>query len=62
LTDGRPNKREDPRGENMGIGIVLLIVIAVPAFFQIVMLARDQRRRHAEILERLERLEGKLGA
>lgn len=45
----------------MQAGIVVLIIIAVPTFFQIMLLARKQRMRHEELLERLARLEGKLG-
>jgi hypothetical protein len=38
-------------------GIVLLIVLAVPILFQVVKLAIDQKKRHDEVVERLERLE-----
>jgi hypothetical protein len=44
----------------MNIGIGLLIVIAVPMFFQVLMLARDQRKRHAELIARMDRLERNL--
>jgi len=46
----------------MQAGIVLLIVIAVPTFFQIMLLARKQRMRHDELMEHLTRLERKIGA
>jgi len=46
----------------MQTGIVLLIVILIPTFFQIMLLARKQRMRHEELLERLARIESKLGA
>jgi hypothetical protein len=41
----------------MSIGIILLIILAVPIIFQVVKLAIDQKNRHEEILYRLNRVE-----
>ena len=43
--------------QGSNVGIIVLVVLAVPVFFQVVKLAVDQKRRHVEIVERLERLE-----
>ena len=43
----------------MAIGIVVLIVLAVPTLFQVITQGIERRKQHQEILERLERLEAK---
>jgi len=53
--------REQPGKEEAmyigNAGIVLIIVLAVPTLFQVAKLAIEQKKRHAEIVERLEKLE-----
>ncbi len=46
----------------MSVGIVLLIVLAVPTLFQVVMSSYKQKQRHDELIERINKLEEKLGA
>jgi len=45
----------------MDIALIVLTSITVPILFQVVILARKQAQRHAEVTERLIRLEEKLG-
>lgn len=44
----------------MAAGITLLIILAVPTLFQVVMGGMERRKQHREILARLERLESKI--
>jgi hypothetical protein len=43
--------------EKMAIGVTVLIILAVPTIFQIVKLSIDQKNRHDEIINRLNKIE-----
>ncbi len=44
----------------MSVGIVFLIILMVPLLFQVLKLASESRRRHADLLERIIRMENRL--
>ena len=44
----------------MNIGIVIIVILLVPIFFQVIMLSIKQDKRHKEIQEVLKRIEDKL--
>ncbi|UCH83168.1 MAG: hypothetical protein JSW50_11980 [Candidatus Latescibacterota bacterium] len=44
----------------MAIGVIVLIVLAVPTLFQLVVQGGERRRQHNEILARLDRIESKM--
>ena len=39
------------------VAILVILVVVVPTLFQVLKLVYDQRKRHAEIVERLDRIE-----
>ena len=39
------------------MGTTIVVILLVPLMFQVFMLRQEQKKRHAEILERLDRLE-----
>jgi hypothetical protein len=45
---------------HMSVGIVFLIILMVPLLFQVLKLASESRRRHADLLERIIRMENRL--
>ena len=46
---------------DLGIGITLLVILAVPTLFQVVVQGIERRKQHKELLERINRLEAKIG-
>jgi len=47
---------------NLAVGVIVLIVLAVPTLFQVVFQGIERRKQHHEILERLDRLEERTSA
>lgn len=43
------------------MGTTIIIILLVPLMFQVFILRHEQKKRHAEILERLTRLEARRG-
>lgn len=41
-------------------GITIIVIILVPIAFQVFMLAINQKKRHQEIIEKLNQIEAKL--
>ena len=41
----------------MNIGVVILIILIVPMFFQVIRMGTKQKQMHDELIQRVDRLE-----